>query len=287
MAYHKNILLTGIPRSGTTLVTATIHGIPNCVALGEPAQLKTLLEAAVSPEDYACRVQAFMQTTRADIVAGKAIPLNVDRETSAVTTNYFRRIAGGAAQAEQTYEVREEVMPIQDENFVLCLKNNAQFTSCLESLSRLPEVAIVAVVRNPVACLLSWRSLNIPVSAGRLPAGERFARSLRKIRRLEDTLLAQVKILDWFCETFYRMRDRIRLIRYEQFVDNPEILRKIVPVPEGHVFPRHQSMNRRPEYDLQQEEMIRDYLRRHAQFVSYFYPSCAALEAEPDVNPST
>ncbi len=273
MAYNKNVLLTGVPRSGTTLVTATMHNVPNCVALGEPDQLKTLLEASVSPEDYARRVHAFMQTTRAQIVKGAAIPITVDKETARVASNYFRRIASGNTfQMEETYELREQVLPIQDENFTLCLKNNAQFTSCLESLSRLPEVTIVAVVRDPVACLLSWRSLNMPVSAGRLPAGERFAKPLRKIRRLEDTLLAQVKILDWFCETFYLMRDRIRLIRYEQFIENPGMLRAIVPVPDTHVFPQHQSMNRRPEYNFQEEEIIREYLRRHAQFVSYFYP---------------
>ncbi len=273
MTRAKNILITGIPRSGTTLITATLHDIPNCVALGEPAELKQLHKCSTSPEDYAQRVERHLAATRAKIQTGEPLPLNFDKGALRVSSNYFKRTAtAGGYHAEKTYELRETVIPVMNEAFTLCLKNNAQFTSCLESLVALRDVMIVAVVREPLACLFSWRSLNMPISSGKLPAGERFARELRKVGKLEDALLAQVKILDWFFAAFYRLQERLRVIRYEDFVARPEILRELIAVPREHVFPAYQSMNRRTEYALHEEERMRDYLRRHTEFVKYFYP---------------
>ncbi len=269
----KNILISGIPRSGTTLITATLHDVPNCVALGEPEDLKRLHQRSSSPEDYAQRIAQYLATTRAKIFAGEPIALNFDKGALRVSSNYFKRTTTESGyQAERNYELRETVVPVQDAAFTLCLKNNAQFASCLESLVALDDVLVVGVVREPLACLFSWRSLRMPISSGKLPAGERFARELRKIAKLEDVLLAQVKILDWFFGVFYRLRERIRLLRYEDFVAHPELLRELVAVPSEHVFPAYQSMNRRAEYNLEEEEKMKEYLLRHTEYVHHFYP---------------
>ncbi len=269
----KNILIAGIPRSGTTLITATLHDLPNCVALGEPEALKKLHKASTSPEDYARRLQVFMSATRRQILAGEPIPINFDKGALRVPSNYFQRHAtGNGYHTEKTYELHEAIVPVENEAFTLCVKNNAQFVSCLEALVDMRDVLVVAVVREPVACLLSWRSLNMPISNGKLPAGERFSRELKKIAKLEEVLLAQVRILDWFCAAFYRLRERLHLIRYEDFVARPEMLRELVHVPHAHIFPRYQSMNRRAEYNFQEEDRMRDYLQRYTEFVRYFYP---------------
>ncbi len=273
MIKQKNILIAGIPRSGTTLITATLHDLPNCVALGEPEQLKRLHKASTSPGDYAQRLQDFMRATRRQILAGEPIPINFDKGALRVASNYFKRIAtGNSYHTEKTYELHEAVVSVENEAFTLCLKNNAQFVSCLESLVNLRDVIVAVVVREPVACLLSWRSLDMPISKGKLPAGERFSRELRKIAKIEDALLAQARILDWFCAAFYRLRERLHLIRYEDFVARPEILRELSPVPAGHAFPVYESMNRRAEYNFEEEDKVREYLRRYTDFVRYFYP---------------
>lgn len=269
----KNILISGIPRSGTTLLTATLHDIPNCVALGEPEELKHLHKRATSPEDYAQKIEQYLAATRAKILKSEPIALNFDKGALRVSSNYFTRTATESGyQAERNYELRETVIPVEDAAFTLCLKNNAQFASCLENLVALHDVLVVGVVREPLACLFSWRSLRMPISSGKLPAGERFARELRKIAKLEDVLLAQVKILDWFFGVFYRLRERMRLLRYEDFVARPELVREFVPVANEYVFPTYQSMNRRAEYHLEEEEKMKEYLLRHTEYVRHFYP---------------
>jgi hypothetical protein len=274
MTASSQLLITGVPRSGTTLLTATIGKIPNVVALSEPIQQRELKHALSSPMEYACRLMELMQTLRRQILDGVPLPNRFDKENHEVASNYWRSIEGEAGrQMVATSEVREEVIAVQDENFILCIKNCEQFTSCLEALAQLPGISIIAVVRNPVACLLSWRSLSIPISQGRIKFGEKFHRELRKIRRIEDVLLRQVKVLDWYFGSYYRHREKVKIIRYEDFVEKPDLLREIIDVPASHAFSKHQSMNKRPEYNHADAETISEYLNRHTQFVRYFYPS--------------
>jgi len=274
MISSSQFLITGIPRSGTTLLTATIGKIPNVVALSEPIQQRELKHGLSSQTEYACRLMEMMQTLRRQILDGIPLPNRFDKESQEVASNYWRsRDSEAGRQMVATSEVREEVIAVRDENFTLCIKNCEQFTSCLEALSQLPGVPIIAVVRNPLACLLSWRSLDLPISQGRIKFGEKFHRELRKIRRLEDLLLRQVKLLDWYFGIYYRHREKIKIIRYEDFVEKPDLLREIIDVPASHVFSKHQSMNKRPEYNYADAETIREYLNRHAKFVGYFYPS--------------
>jgi len=271
----KNVLITGIPRSGTTLLTSTVHQIPNCVAFGEPIQLKALKKTSDSPEAYAHRLADLLETLRRQILNGVPLPHRFDIASQQIASNYYRRVkTSNAYQGETTFEIREEVFEVQSENFTLCLKSNEQFTACLEALLTLAGVTIIAVIRNPVACILSWRSLKIPVSSGRLKAVERLAPELRKLKKIDDVLFRQVKIVDWFCAKFYNHRDKINIIAYEDFIQYPEVLRKFVNVPKDHVFAKHQSMNKRPEYNLQEEQRIRDYLKHHARYTQFFYPSC-------------
>lgn len=272
MNHTPNLLITGTPRSGTTLLTATIHAIPNYVALSEPVQQRELKKDLASPREYAQRLMDLMQTLRRQILAGAAIPNRFDKGGSAVASNYWKKAAGAAGGMEATAEVRAEVIPVADENFTLAIKNCEQFTVCLDALAALPELPIIAVIRNPVACLLSWRSLELPVSYGRLKFGERFHRELRQIKRIDDLLLRQVKLLNWYLASFQRHRERVCIMRYEDLIANPDLLREVITVPPTHVFPQRQSMNQRPEYNLAEADAIRACLQEHAPLARLFYP---------------
>ncbi|MDQ7051662.1 MAG: sulfotransferase [candidate division KSB1 bacterium] len=268
----KNIFITGIPRSGTTLVTATIHQVPNCVAISEPPDLKPVLKNSATTDEYADGVNRYIQQLREKIRNGEPVLNSFDRETGRLNTNRFRRVhsAAGHMAMEKTFEVRECVMPVESEDFLLAVKNNAQFTAALASLVKLEDVQIIAVIRHPIACLLSWRSLEIPVSRGRLPAGEHFSKQLRRLKKADDLLYRQVCILDWFLEMFYRHRERITIIAYERFVEKPEMLRQVIDVPDDYSFPQYRSMNQRKEYNFEEAELIRAYLKKYSRFVRFF-----------------
>src|SRR5690606_22245716 len=72
---------------------------------------------------------------------------------------------------------------------------------------------------HPVPTLLSWRSLDIPVSRGRLPSGERFWRKLSElVSGGHDLLQVQAGIYNLFCERYAKLEKKITILKYEDVV---------------------------------------------------------------------
>src|SRR5690606_38692646 len=85
--------------------------------------------------------------------------------------------------------------PLSDA-FTLVVKHNAAFTALLPALAE--RFDTWAIVRNPLAVLASWYSVELPVTQGRLPAGERLDPALAATLDAEpDVVSRQLRILDW------------------------------------------------------------------------------------------
>ena len=79
--------------------------------------------------------------------------------------------------------------------FTLLIKHNALFAALLPWLP--PSFSCVALVRNPLAVLASWQTVDLPVHQGRIPAGEQFDHHLhRTLEREPGVLQRQIVILD-------------------------------------------------------------------------------------------
>jgi hypothetical protein len=69
---------------------------------------------------------------------------------------------------------------------------------------------------------MSWQSLDLPISRGRLPAGERFWPELAALWQAElDLIDKQARIADLLFSRFAQWSDRIAVIPYEIFVTDP------------------------------------------------------------------
>ena len=78
---------------------------------------------------------------------------------------------------------------------------------------------MLALVRNPVAVLASWATVDLPVAKGRIPMGERFDADLaRTLRAAPDVLRRRVAVLDWFFARFAAHVPRARILHYEDVV---------------------------------------------------------------------
>ena len=109
------------------------------------------------------------------------------------------------------------VAPPPAPGFTLVVKHNAAFTALLPELAQRRDT--YAVVRNPLAVLGSWQSLRLPVSEGRLPAGERLDPALgARLGAAPDRLARQLAILDWCFQRFASALPRERVLRYEDIV---------------------------------------------------------------------
>ena len=208
-------LLCGVPRSGTSLCCRLTAGAPDTVALSEPIKPATL---DADPEAACAGIRRFADAARAGLlvhrrawsvqVAGRLDDNPVSDAPSAVGPRPPRGARGN---------VRFD-KPLSA-GFTLVIKHNALFAALLGRLAE--AFPVLAIVRNPVATLASWQTVDLPVRGGRVPQGERFDAELR--RRLEmapDTLRRQVAVLDWFLGRFRDHVPHARILRYEDVVSS-------------------------------------------------------------------
>jgi hypothetical protein len=137
--------------------------------------------------------------------------------------------------------------PLSDD-FLLCVKHPSIFTGLLHRL--VDRYPCFATVRNPVAVLGSWNSVEFPVSEGRSRAAERLHPALRgALRRCADRGERQLRLLDWYFERIARWLPPERVIRYEDLVaSGGSALARIAGAPPAG-RPALESRNRSADYD--------------------------------------
>ncbi len=212
----ENVLLTGTPRSATTLSCHLLNKLPETVALHEPMRARRFDELG----DHAaiCReIERFCDDQRRSIrERRRAISKQAD---GAVPDNPFgaERTTAGLRQSVVTkgeVVVDKALSP----HFTLIVKHIAAFTALLEEAVK--HFPVYAVVRNPLANLASWGSIDFALQRGHIPAAERIDPALKtKLSAIDDDLDRQIYLLDWFHAQYRRHLAEDRIIRYESIVE--------------------------------------------------------------------
>lgn len=210
-----DIILTGIARSGTTLSCALLNKLPQCVALHEPMNPADLTGMAF-PDAYMDAVGAFFERQRASLLAG-GTAVSKARE-GRVPDNPFDSAPVAIGLRASTVENQEVQFDKRlDPGFRLVVKHPNVFTATLAAL--LTQFPCYALVRNPLASLLSWHSIRAPVNDGRLPFGEAFDPELKSTLEAEpDRFERQVAILRWYFARYRTLLPRAHVIRYEDLI---------------------------------------------------------------------
>ncbi|MCU1429979.1 MAG: hypothetical protein JWL83_3979 [Actinomycetia bacterium] len=127
-----------------------------------------------------------------------------------------------------------------DEPFTLVVKQPAAFTAALPQLAA--RFRCVALVRNPLATLASWNTVDFKRD-GRARVAERIDPTLGpRLDAIKNRYRRQMELLSWFFER-YRGHD---LIRYEEMCWDPnETLSVVTPVDGLAPF---ESRNLNPKY---------------------------------------
>lgn len=230
-------LLTGVPRSGTTLSCKLLNNRPDVVALHEPLDPSKLPKGADSEQAAELICQHIIGLDQA-ISLGEPFPhgdkggLNLDNPVGGDYLDGRRQVVAKRGMVQ--------LPPKAANSYHLVVKQNAMFTALLPELT--DRFKVVGIVRNPVDVLLSWLSVNLPVNRGHIPAGERFDSSLaRVLSRESDVLTRQLHIYNWFVDQY--MYHRLPIIKYEELLssggavlDNalglPEIKREALQPPQ-------------------------------------------------------
>jgi hypothetical protein len=262
-------LLTGVPRSGTTLVCTCLNELPDCVALAEPMPPPTHGNVDLLLDE----IDAFVVSTRTRALAeGKACSKTIGKVIAA--ENWFEKptLEGRLRASLVSLEDIDIGKPLSPD-FGLFIKHPNLFTAVSGRLQE--RYPLYAIVRHPLEVLASWQTVDIPCHRGRTPVGERFAPDLK---RTLDAIVSprerQLALLRWFFD-IYSAFPRDRVIRFEDLIADPaatlaRLHAKRAPINVAIRAERPET--RYPGVDL--ASLARDLLALSSAF-EIFYPDFA------------
>lgn len=213
-----DVVITGLPRSGTSYFCTALHNVRDCVAINEPEEIFAHLSDTAAPWG----MPRYYAQLRGDIVAGRPI-VNKMRDGRFIEDT-----------AEGIHEERY-VPTISGPAFLLATKNTLAYLARLPLLEQsMPGVTCVACIRNPVDTVASWKSTFDHLSAAAVRnfrAGcvgdERLSPAARdrvaeidmelRLERRRALLWRHLALLVEEAGGFVRA-----VIRYEQLVTDPE-----------------------------------------------------------------
>ncbi|MDQ3226524.1 MAG: sulfotransferase, partial [Chloroflexota bacterium] len=207
----QNVLITGTPRSGTTLTCHLLNKLPDILALHEPMRVKAF--AAMTQEQISDEIGRFCDEQRQSVLLHKrAISKNLDGAVPDNPIGEGRSDAGlrKSLVSKGDIVVDKELSP----DFMLVIKHNSAFTAVLETLVK--RFPVFGVIRNPLATLASWSSVEFSASSGYARAAERLDTDLKtRLAAIDDDLDRQICLLDWFHGQFRRYLPVDAILRYE------------------------------------------------------------------------
>ena len=300
---RRDVVIAGIPRSGSTLACHLLNRFPDAVALHEPFSLSGLRRWPGLPfgsERALLGVEGFFAAARASLrERGEVISKHADgvipdnpigeggRGAASLRTlvrRALRRLGGGRV-LRRGRVVRGLVRvgkPLSDD-FLLCVKHPSIFTGLLPHL--MDHYPCFATVRNPVAVLGSWNSIEFAVSDGRSRAAERLDPSLRRqLDRCATRGERQLRLLEWYFERIASWLPPARILRYEDVVATGGTLLARIAGTTAPVHRPLESRNRSSDYDAALVLELGERLLSAPGAWSAFYPleSLERLLAEID-----
>lgn len=221
-------LITGIPRSGTTLCCHIVNQQAGFVALHEPINPAKLKASTSVFEDLCTQITALKEAIFAgsefehgDKVGGLNISNPVAEKADAQSGKRLHAAKRGKLSLPE----------LAGKEINLVVKQNALFTAYLGELKQ--QFDTVCITRNPIDVLLSWWTIDLPVSRGRLPAGENNSKALAQTLASGSIIERQIAIYEWFCESFHLQGATI--VKYENIVDSDgKALLNALHIDGGH-----------------------------------------------------
>jgi len=270
----RNVLVTGLPRSGTTLACELLNLVPDVVALDEPMNRLMLTRdslpaaprrrpkgrlpwpgsrgarptrAGLPADLVADNIGRFLDATRASITdRGMALTRHVEGRVlgSKVADEYEAGGLRGRLFARGEIRFDKQLSP----DFVLVVKHNSAFAAVLPQLAT--RFAVTAIVRNPLSIISSWQTVPFPVQRGHASIAELLDPELAlALSRIDDRVDRQFFLLSWF---FGHFRDDLpgdAFLRYEDIVaSNGAALAAVVSSAAGLARPLT-NRNRSAVYD--------------------------------------
>lgn len=202
----RNVILTGVPRSGTTMACRLLSEYPDVIALNEPLERELFPDRTSALRNIQESFVRFRTSLRK-----KGLALARIGEEGRPVDNAYSETSGRRERVIERREIKFD--KALSPNFTLIMKHCAEFTLLLPDLAG--TYPTYAIIRNPLASLNSWASVDIPASRGRVAKAGKLAPDLHaRLESLPNLLDKQLHILDWYFTQFAHL-PADHIIRYE------------------------------------------------------------------------
>ncbi|MFL0796692.1 MAG: sulfotransferase [Cellvibrionaceae bacterium] len=214
----NDFFITGLPRSGTSLLCNLLHKADNLVIINEPIDIFKPLQA----DENCVGLGAYYRSLRRAIISGEEVENKITE-------------SGDVIEDTRHEDVRRLYSPvISDNNFALGTKNPLAYLARLRFLcDAFPGSLKVVTVRHPLDTIASWKKsfphLN-KVELSQFPFGGHKdslldAFQLRELGQIDNAPnLAVKRALLWcyLARLIRRDREKLFIVRYEDLVKTPD-----------------------------------------------------------------
>lgn len=234
MRGSDNIILTGVPRSGTTLTCNLLNKVENTIALHEPMQFKKMFD--LPKKEAVLEIEQFFHVSRKMILNdNRAITKHVLGSTPTNPHNnsyipithpkvllknifhylFYKQLKRNDITKRGFIKIKKPL----SSDFQLIIKHPFAFTALLERLTKI--MPTYAIIRNPISVLASWNSITIKARYGHSPTAENLDESLKlSLSKIQNRSLKQIELLDWFYYKYSKYLKKNNIIYYEQIIDS-------------------------------------------------------------------
>jgi LPS sulfotransferase NodH len=211
-----DLIITGIPRSGTSYLCNLLHRVENCIVINEPPEIfEPLINQSVP-----WGIATFYKDIRRDILDGKPIKNKLQNGRLIEDTMLKDKITS--------------YMPkVTASEFILGTKNTLSYLSRIDAIQRaMPYARIVACVRNPIDTIASWKTSfphlkNADINS--FPVGHPDdpwlcgwqQKALKYIAGIEDAAERRAVLWRYLAELILAQARNLILVRYEELTANP------------------------------------------------------------------
>jgi len=270
----RDIVLAGLPRGGTTLTCVLLNKFGNTAALNEPFSIPRLAAQPGRAELITCLKDEFRAQRSSLLSSGSALSVAADNKLLTNTIAHRRDETGQRPHQAllQQVEFPQNLTP----DFTLVAKHPNAFSVLLPRL--VGDFECFAVIRNPLAVLLSWNSTKLPLREGRAPAAELLDPKLStRLDGIHDTIERQIHLLSHYFAIYRSHLPANSVFLYEEIVmTRGSCLSRIT-----HDAPPHletlSNKNTNPVYDKSMTESLAKKLsEREGHWLPFYKPDDVA-----------
>lgn len=248
----QDFIITGIPRCGTSLLCALLTRADNCVCFNEiHYELNTLA--------------AFFKKMRKDLLGEVPIPNKIDESGKLITS------------PDDTNKdlIYKKVFQVVGSKIVIGSKVTVPYLNQIDKILK-QNYKVIAMVRDPVYTLGSWNSEKLSNTPMNKVDTNNLHPHWKDIRFFSDKKFErQSQIWEHYASLIWSLRDKLKIIKYEELIDQQELVMKElgdflkIGLPEKF----KDLANYNQDFRYKNLDEIRDAVKKYCPSRKYFgYP---------------